>query len=88
MKYELKLYISGDGGHGRRAISNMNEITDSLTAGECEMEVIDIVNTPAAAIADHIIATPALVKVSPLPIRKVIGDLSDKDKVLFMLGLK
>lgn len=88
MEYELKLYISGNSGNSRKAMNNLKDITHALTEETCNVEVIDIAEIPQKAIEDRIIATPVLTKVSPLPIRRVIGDLSDKDNVIFMLGLK
>jgi circadian clock protein KaiB len=85
-KYILKLYISGDSPRAKAAIANLERICKEDLAGRYSLEIIDVLKNPGAAESDKILATPTLVKQLPPPLRRVIGDLSDKDKVL--LGLE
>jgi circadian clock protein KaiB len=85
-KYILKLYISGDSPRAKAAIENLERICEQDLAGRYTLEIVDVLKHPEAAESDKILATPTLVKQLPPPLRRVIGDLSDKDKVL--LGLE
>ena len=85
-KYILKLYVSGDSPRAQAAISNLERICREDLAGRYSLEIVDVLKDPGAAESDKILATPTLVKRLPPPLRRVIGDLSDKDKVL--LGLE
>jgi circadian clock protein KaiB len=85
-KYILKLYVSGSSPRAQAAIANLERICEQDLAGRYTLEIVDVLKDPAAAESDKILATPTLVKRLPPPLRRVIGDLSDKDKVL--LGLE
>ena len=85
-QYILKLYISGSSPRAQAAIANLERICEQDLAGRYTLEIIDVLENPGAAEMDKILATPTLVKRLPPPLRRVIGDLSDKDKVL--LGLE
>lgn len=88
MKYILKLYITGQTPNSLRALENLKDICNrELQEGLYELHIIDILKEPQLAADDKIIATPTLVKKLPPPLRKIIGDLSDKEKVLFGLDL-
>jgi len=88
MKYILKLYITGQTPNSVRALENLKGICKrELQAGQYELHIIDILKEPQLAEDDKIIATPTLVKKLPPPLRKIIGDLSDKEKVLLGLDL-
>ncbi len=84
--YILKLYISGNSPRAQAAIANLKRICEEDLAGRYVLEIVDVLEKPDAAEADKILATPTLVKQLPPPLRRVIGDLSDKEKVL--LGLE
>jgi circadian clock protein KaiB len=84
--YILKLYIAGTSPRAQAAIANLQRICDEDLAGRYSLEIIDVLEHPEAAESDKILATPTLVKQLPPPLRRVIGDLSDKEKVL--LGLE
>jgi circadian clock protein KaiB len=84
--YILKLYISGNSPRAQAAIANLRRICEEDLAGRYSLEIVDVLEHPDAAEADKILATPTLVKQLPPPLRRVIGDLSDKEKVL--LGLE
>jgi len=87
-KLKLRLYITGKTTQSERAISNLREIIEVDLHDRYELEIIDILERPQLAEDEKIIATPTLLKELPLPIRKIIGDLSDKEKVLLGLDLK
>lgn len=84
--YILKLYVSGSSPRAKTAIANLQRICEEELKGQYTLEIIDVLEHPEAAETDRILATPTLVKQLPPPLRRVIGDLSDKDKVL--LGLE
>ncbi|WP_082508646.1 circadian clock KaiB family protein [Burkholderia sp. Leaf177] len=83
----LRLYVTGNTHRSTRAVENARRLLESVAAGRFKLEVIDIYLHPEAAIAAQIIAAPTLVKLNPGPLRRVIGDLSDSDKVIAALGL-
>ncbi len=83
----LRLYVTGNTLRSTRAVDNARRLLETYAAGRFELEVIDIYLHPEAAIAAQIIAAPTLVKLRPGPLRRVIGDLSDSNKVLAALGV-
>ncbi len=85
--YVLKLYITGESNLSERAIRNITHICDGPLAGQCTLEIIDLQQCPEVAETRRILATPTLVRESPKPIRMVVGDLSDPQKVLLGLDL-
>ena len=85
-KYVLKLYISGHSPRADAAVRNLRRICDEELGGRYELDIIDVQEHPEIAESERILATPTLIKTLPLPLRRVIGDLSDRDKVL--LGLE
>ncbi len=85
MRYKLSLYVTGDGANGRRALENANHICQAELGGEASLEVIDIAEMPEAAFEQEIIATPVLIREHPLPVRRLVGDLSDREQVLRIL---
>ncbi len=88
MKYQLRLYVIGQTPNSTRAIENLKRIChEEQLAGQYDLRVIDVLKEPQLAEKDKIIATPTLVKDPPPPLRKVIGDLSDREKVLLGLDL-
>lgn len=86
--FKLRLYITGKTSQSQRAIENLRAICDSELQGLYEIEVIDVLEHPALAEHEKILATPTLVKRLPEPVRKIIGDLSDREKVLLGLDLE
>ncbi|HEY1552123.1 MAG TPA: circadian clock KaiB family protein [Kofleriaceae bacterium] len=84
----LRLYIAGSSARSTRAIQNAKEICDEHLAGTYQLEVVDIFQQPTLAKDDQILAVPTLIKKLPLPLRRVIGDLSNRDGVLVGLDLK
>ena len=87
-KYVLRLYVTGATSRSRRAIVNINAICHDHLQGRYNLEVIDIHQKPALARDEQIVAAPTLIRQLPLPLRRIIGDLSDRDSVLFGLDLK
>ena len=85
-KYVLTLYVTGTSPRTQIAIDNLNRICSQELAGRYELEIVDVLEHPQRAEDERILATPTLIKQLPPPLRRVIGDLSDKDKVL--LGLE
>lgn len=86
-KYILHLYISGNTKRSNNAILNLKKVCDEYLKGRYELEVIDIYQQPSLARQDQILATPTLVKHLPLPVRKVIGDLSEIERILVGLDI-
>ena len=87
-KYILKLYVTGQTARTRTAIENLERLCREELAGEYELQVIDVLENPQLAEDDRVLATPTLIKQLPPPLRRVIGDLSDKEKVLFGLDVR
>jgi circadian clock protein KaiB len=85
--FELRLYVAGQSPRSVRAIENLRLFCDEHLAGRYSVEVIDLTANPTLARGDEIIAVPTLVRKLPEPIRKIIGDLSDTEKVLVGLQL-
>lgn len=86
-KFLLKLYITGQTPRSERAVRNLRQICESELAGRYEIEIIDVLEMPQLAEDERIMATPTLIKELPPPLRRIIGDLSDKEKVLLGLDL-
>ena len=86
--YRLRLYITGRTPSSQRAIQNLRDICDANLARGYEVEVIDVLEHPALAESEKILATPTLVKRLPEPVRKIIGDLSNREQVLFGLDIE
>jgi circadian clock protein KaiB len=84
--YLLRLFITGTSPRSAVAIANLRRICDQELPGQYELEVIDVLEFPDRAEDEKILATPTLIKSLPLPLRRVIGDLSNTEKVL--LGLE
>ena len=87
-KHVLRLYIAGSSDRSIRAIQNAKAILDEYLPDAYELDVIDIFKQPSLAHDDHILAVPTLIRRQPLPFRRFIGDLSDRDVVLVGLDLK
>jgi circadian clock protein KaiB len=86
--YKLRLYVTPRTPNSQRAINNLHALCQEDLPVRLDVEVIDVTEHPALAERDKILATPTLVKRSPEPVRKVIGDLSDREKVLLSLDIK
>ena len=87
-KYVLKLYVAGITRRSSAAIRSLTEICDEYLKGRYSLEVIDVYKNPTLAAGEQIIAAPTLIKELPSPLRRLIGDMAEKDKVLLGLNLK
>lgn len=86
--YVLRLYVTGSTPRSARSIFNVRRLCETRLLGRYRLEIVDIYQQPELAREGQIIATPTLVKKLPLPLRKLVGDLSDEQRVLAGLGLK
>ncbi len=86
-KQILKLYVTGRTGRSERAIAALKKINGEELGGQYEIVIIDVLEHPKLARNEKIIATPTLIKELPPPMRRIIGDLSDTDRVLLGLDL-
>jgi circadian clock protein KaiB len=87
-RYLLRLYVTGTTSRSLRALESVRRICDEHLAGDYQLEVIDIYRNLALARGDQIIAAPTLIKRLPLPLRRLIGDMSNEEKVLMGLDLR
>jgi circadian clock protein KaiB len=84
----LRLYVSGNAPNSVRAIANLEAICQQYLKDGYKLEVVDVFEQPVRALADGVLVTPSLAKVSPLPMANVVGNLSDKSNVLLALGIE
>lgn len=78
----LELYIVGHSRNSQTAVTNLRRICEHELLGRCELQIVDILENPEAAEANNIVATPTLIRRAPLPVRRIVGDLSLTDAVL------
>jgi len=86
--YELRLYVAGQTAKSLEAFANLQRICETHLAGQYRIEVIDLTKTPQLAAGDQILALPTLVRRLPQPIKKIIGDLSNEERVLVGLDVQ
>ena len=86
--FELGLYVAGQTAKSLVAFANLKRICETHLAGQYTIEVIDLTKTPVLAAGDQILAVPTLVRCLPEPIRKIIGDLSNEERVLVGLDVQ
>jgi circadian clock protein KaiB len=84
----LRLYIAGQTARSARAFANLTRICEEHLKGQYRIEVIDLTQDPQLAAGDQILAVPTLVRLLPEPVRKIIGDLSNTDRVLVGLDIR
>jgi circadian clock protein KaiB len=87
-RYVLRLYVTGSTPRSAVAIRNLKAICEEHLKGRYQLEVIDVYQRPKLAQDEQIVATPTLIKALPTPLRRLIGDLSNVDRVLMGLDLK
>jgi len=87
-KYELRLYIAGNTSKSMSALANLRKYCEEHLVDQYRLEVIDLLLHPQLAAGDQILAIPTLVRKVPVPIRKIIGDLSNEEKVLVGLDIR
>jgi len=86
--YELRLYVAGQTEKSLIAFANLQRICETHLAGQYRIEIIDLLKTPQLAAGDQIFALPTLVRRLPQPIKKIIGDLSNEERVLVGLDVQ
>ncbi|QNR87057.1 circadian clock protein KaiB [Pedobacter riviphilus] len=86
--YELRLYVAGKTSKSVAALENLKKLCEEHLKGKYSIEVIDLLEKPQLAEGDQIFAIPTLVKKVPEPVRKIIGDLSNEEKVLVGLDIR
>ena len=82
----IRLYVAGQAAISLRAASNLKQIDRDHFDGRCQIEIVDVFAAPQRALADGILVTPTLLKLSPEPAVRIIGDLSATERVIFSLG--
>lgn len=87
-KWELRLYVAGQTAKSLVAFANLKQLCEEYLAGQYSIEVIDLLKNPQLARGDQILALPTLVRRLPEPVRKIIGDLSNTERVLVGLDLR
>lgn len=87
-EYQLRLYIAGQTAKSMLALRNLKSYCEEHLKGKYSIEIIDLLENPRLAEGDQILAIPTLVRKFPEPMRKIIGDLSDKEKVLVGLDIR
>lgn len=87
-QYSLRLYVAGQTPRSLQALSNLKRICEEHLAGKYRVEVIDLLQKPQLAAGDQILAIPTLVRAIPKPARRIIGDLSNTEKVLVGLDVR
>jgi circadian clock protein KaiB len=85
--YVFRLYLAGGAPNSVRAFANLYAICRKHFPGSHRIEVIDVLKEPLRALAEAVLVTPTVVKLSPLPVQQIIGDLSEEEEVLQALGL-
>ena len=84
----MRLYVAGQTPKSLRALANLKQICEEYLAGKCHIEIIDLLENPQLASTDQILAIPTLIRKLPEPVRKIIGDLSNVERVLVGLDLR
>jgi circadian clock protein KaiB len=87
-KYVLRLYVTGQTPRSLKSVENLQRLCEKHLSGRFSLEVIDIYQQPALAAEGQIIAAPTLIKTMPLPLRRLVGDFSDANRVVLGLDLK
>jgi circadian clock protein KaiB len=87
-EWDLVVYVTDASPKGQRAIENLKRACEEHLAGRYKIEVVDVLKYPRRAAADNILAAPTVVRRFPSPIRKLVGDLSDSDRLLIALELR
>ena len=88
VKYVLRLYVAGTRSASLRAVANIKRICERHLPGRYRLDVVDLYEQPARAREDDVVAAPTLVRTEPGPTHRIVGDLSDEDRVLAGLGIR
>ncbi len=84
----LKLFLVGQGAFGQEARDNLGALEKMFPEYTFDVEVIDVLESPERAVEDRVIATPTVIKYAPLPVCRIVGDLSDRRRVISAMGLR
>lgn len=87
-KYHLRLFVTGQTPRSVKSVENLRRLCEKYLKGRYELEVVDIYQQPALASENQIIAAPTLIKRLPLPLRRLVGDFSNQDRVMLGLDLR
>jgi circadian clock protein KaiB len=87
-KYHLRLFVTGQTPRSVKSVDNLRRLCEKYLKGRYELEVVDIYQQPAMASENQIIAAPTLIKRLPLPLRRLVGDFSNQDRVMLGLDLR
>jgi circadian clock protein KaiB len=87
-KYVLRLYVTGQTPRSLRSVENLRRLCEKYLKGRFALEVVDIYQQPALAAEGHIIAAPTVIKLMPLPLRRLVGDFSDQARVVLGLDIQ
>ncbi len=88
IRYVLRLYVTGLTPHSSRAVVNLRRICEEHLPGRYDLEVVDILQHPELAEREQIVAAPTLIRELPLPLRRLIGDMSQTERLLIALGVR
>jgi circadian clock protein KaiB len=86
-RYVLRLFVTGMTPRSARAVDNLLAICNEFLAGQYDLEIVDIYQQPVLTRGEQIVAAPTLIKKRPLPLRRIVGDMSNRDRVLTGLDL-
>lgn len=86
--FKFRLYIAGDGPNSTQAVANLKSLCRDLLPNRHEIEIVDVLREPQRALDDQVFLTPMLLKLSPAPVRRIVGTLSQRELLLQGLGLK
>jgi circadian clock protein KaiB len=86
--FRFRLFVAGESANSKLAIANLNRICRDYLGGLHEIEIVDVLCEPKRGLAERVLLTPTLLKISPSPARKILGNLSDPRAVLLALGLE
>ncbi len=86
--FKFRLYIAGDGPNSTQAVANLKALCNDHLPDRHEIEIVDVLRKPQRALDDEVYLTPMLLKLSPAPVRKIVGTLSQREVLLQALGLK
>jgi circadian clock protein KaiB len=87
-EFRFLLYVADDTQNSGVAVANLKALCESHLPGRHEIEIVDVFKQPERALADHIYLTPTLIRLAPSPVRRIVGTLSQGERVLHALGLE
>ena len=88
MMYKLKLYVMGTSPKSKNLVRHIEDFLEKRLSDQAQLEVIDVFQNPETAEADGVFATPTIVKICPSPVKKIVGNLTDMEKVFIVMEIK